>query len=64
MKHTQVSIDGDDAPNSGAPFLALAEYHWVIRERERQEEAQVLHACGVGGTGFGGGVEGRGRGRV
>ena len=36
-----VSVDADDAPSSGAPFLALSEYHWVIRERERDKALQV-----------------------
>lgn len=36
-----VSVDLDNPPSSGAPFLALSEYHWVIRERERVKALQV-----------------------
>lgn len=36
-----VSVDLDSTPSSSAPFLALSEYHWVIRERERVKALQV-----------------------
>jgi len=41
LARTLVSVDDADPSSSGAPFLALSEYHWLVRERQEQMAAQV-----------------------